>query len=114
MLIDEWSEIIPAKEENIGVSFHYDRPNAEPLQAILLAMPTEFTGSWKWQDLLNTVNETLNMAKRRAIEPAHVDTTSYARFLPALVSSMTVYPITASLNFAFNNNIHEVLLKQQP
>ena len=111
LLIDEWTEIIPAKEENIGVSFHYDRPNAEPPQAILLAMPTEFTGSWKWQDLLNTVNETLNMAKRRAIEPAHIDTTSYARFLPALVSSMTVYPLTASLNFAFNNNIHEVLLK---
>lgn len=112
LLIDEWTEIIPAKEENIGVSFHYDRPNAEPPQAILLAMPTEFTGSWQWQDLLNTVNETLNMAKRRAIEPAHIDTTSYARFLPALISSMTMHPITASLNFAFNNNIHEVLSKQ--
>ncbi|MFT3903909.1 MAG: hypothetical protein QM727_12100 [Niabella sp.] len=109
ILIDEWTEIIPSKEEDIGVTFHYDRPNAEPPQVILLAMPTGFTGSWQWQDLLNTVNETLNMAKRRAIEPAHVDTTSYARFLPALVSSMTVHPLTASLNFAFNNNLHEIL-----
>lgn len=113
LLIDEWTEIIPSKEENIGVTFHYDRPNSEPPQAILLAMPTEFAGSWKWQDLLNTVNETLNMAKRRAIEPAHIDTTSYARFLPALVSSMTVHPLSASLNFAFNNKIHEILLNRQ-
>ena len=109
LLIDEWTEVVPAKDETAGLSFHYDRPNAEPPQAILLALPTNFTGEWNWQDLLDTVNETLDMAKKRAIEPAQVDTTSYARFLPAIVSSMTVYPLTVSLNLAFNNKIHEVL-----
>jgi hypothetical protein len=109
LLLDEWTEIIPARDETIGVSFHYDRPNAEPPQAILLALPTEFRGEWQWADLLNTVNATLDNAKKRAVEPAQVDTTSYARFLPAIVSSMTVYPLTVSLNLAFNNNIHEIL-----
>ncbi|WP_343702773.1 hypothetical protein [Chitinophaga sp.] len=112
LLLDEWTEIIPSGNETAGVAFHYDRPNAEPPQAILLALPTEFTGEWKWNDLLNTVNETLNAAKKRAVEPAQVDTTSYARFLPAIVSSMTVHPLSVSLNLAFNNNIHEILLNQ--
>ncbi|WP_295116481.1 hypothetical protein [uncultured Chitinophaga sp.] len=110
LLIDEWTEIVPATEETAGLTFHYDRPNAEPPQAILLALPTSYTGSWSWDDLLNTVNVTLESAKKRAVEPAQVDTTAYARFLPGIVSSMTVHPITVSLNLAFNNKIHEVLL----
>lgn len=109
LLIDEWTEVVPSKDETVGLSFHYDRPNAEPPQAMLLAMPTAFTGEWSWQDLLDTVNETLDMAKKRAIEPAQVDTTDYGRFLPALISSMTVHPLTVSLNLSFNNQIHEVL-----
>jgi hypothetical protein len=109
LLIDEWTEVVPAKDETVGLSFHYDRPNAEPPQVMLLAMPANFTGEWNWQDLLDTLNETLEMAKKRAIEPAQVDTTSYARFLPAIVSSMTVYPLTVSLNLAFNNKVHEIL-----
>jgi hypothetical protein len=109
LLIDEWTEVVPSKEETVGLSFHYDRPNAEPPQAMLLAMPTAFTGAWRWEDLLDTVNETLDMAKKRAIEPGQVDTTDYGRFLPALISSMTVHPLTVSLNLSFNNRIHEVL-----
>jgi hypothetical protein len=111
LLLDEWTEVIPAREETIGVAFHYDRPNSEPPQVMLLAMPSDFRGSWQWQDLVNILHETLDMAKKRAIEPANIDSRDYARFLPAVVSSMTVYPLTSSLNFAFNNNVHEILSK---
>lgn len=111
LLLDEWTEVIPSREETIGVAFHYDRPNSEPPQVMLLAMPSDFKGAWHWQDLVNTLHETLDMAKKRAIEPEHIDSTSYARFLPAVVSSMTVYPLTASLNFAFNNNVQDILSK---
>ncbi|CAL1519322.1 hypothetical protein [Chitinophaga sp. MM2321] len=111
LLLDEWTEVIPSRQETIGVSFHYDRPNSEPPQVMLLAMPADFKGAWEWQELVNTLHETLDMAKKRAIEPTHIDNTSYARFLPAVVSSMTVYPLTPSLNFAFNNNIQEILSK---
>lgn len=48
------------------------------------------------------------MAKKRAIEPSHIDTTDYARFLPALVSAVAVYPITVALNLALNNKFYEV------
>lgn len=113
LLVDEWTEVIPAKTETAGVAFHYDRPNTEPPQTLLLAMPTQFTGGWQWQDLLDVVSETLDAAKKRAIEPAQIDTTAYTRFLPAVVSSVTTFPITASLNFAFNNSLHEILAKNE-
>ncbi len=113
VLLDEWTEIIPSKKETAGVTFHYDRPNTEPPQVMLLALPTEFKGAWQWQDLMDTLMETFDMAQKRAVEPADIDTTSYARFLPAIISSMTVHPITSSLNYAFNNNLHESLIQNQ-
>ena len=38
ILIDEWVEVVPSAREVTGVAFHYDQPNAEPPQAILLAV----------------------------------------------------------------------------
>lgn len=110
LLLDEWTEIIPGTEETTGLTFHYDRPNTEPPQTLLLATPADFTGKWRWQDLVDTLHDTLDLAKKRAIEPEQLDRTSYARFLPALVSAFTVYPITASLNLALNNQFY--LLKE--
>lgn len=107
LLIDEWTEVIPTEEETTGLTFHYDRPNSEPPQTLLLVTPSEFKQSWQWRDLVDTLHETLAMAKKRAIEPSHIDTTDYARFLPALVSAITVYPITAALNLALNNEFYE-------
>ncbi len=111
LLVDEWTELIPSKEETAGITFHYDRPNSEPPQVMLLAMPTDFRGEWQWNDLVDTVIETMDMARKRAIEPDQVDDSAYARFLPAIVASTTVRPITPSLNFSFNNNLHLILKK---
>ncbi len=109
LLLDEWTEVIPSRTEDTGLAFHYDRPNSEPPQVMLLALPSRFTGAWQWQDLVDTVTETMDMAKRRAIEPDHLDTTAYARFLPAIVSAVTMHPITAAMNLAFNNGLAATL-----
>lgn len=109
LLADEWTEVIPSRTEDTGLAFHYDRPNSEPPQSMLLALPAEYTGSWHWEDLVDCVRETMDLARKRAIEPDHIDTTAYARFLPAIVSAVTLHPITASLNFSFNNNLAAVL-----
>jgi hypothetical protein len=103
LLVDEWTEVIPTENETTGLTFHYDRPNSEPPQALLLVTPAQHRGSWQWQDLVDAHHETLDMAKKRAIEPEHVDSTDYARFLPALISSVTMRPITAMLNLSLNN-----------
>lgn len=105
LLLDEWTEVIPQKEETAGLAFHYDRPNCEPPQTLLLVTPADFTGEWRWDDVVDALRDTLELARKRAVEPTQVDQTAYARFLPAVISSVTTYPIMQSLNFAFNNSI---------
>lgn len=105
LLLDEWTEVIPTTQETTGLTFHYDRPNCEAPQSLLLALPANFTGHWQWQDLVDTLHETLDMASKRAVEPAHWNQTEYARFLPAVVSSVTRYPIMMALDLAFNNAV---------
>ena len=109
LLVDEWTEVIPSRTEDTGIAFHYDRPNSEPPQTLLLALSPALDGNWRWAELVDTVHETMDLSKKRAIEPDHIDTTAYARFLPALVSAVTLHPITASLNLAFNNNVAAAL-----
>ncbi len=109
LFVDEWTEVIPGTEETTGITFHYDRPNAEPPQAMLLVTPPQFVGRWQWQDLVDTLHETLGMARKRAVEPAQVDKTAFARFLPATVMSVTLYGLSITANLAINNGLYTVL-----
>jgi hypothetical protein len=49
------------------------------------------------------------MAKKRAIEPAQIETTAYAQFLPTTMMAVTLYLITLSTNLAINNSVYEKL-----
>ncbi|MFF2661612.1 hypothetical protein ACFVUH_30145 [Kitasatospora sp. NPDC058032] len=103
LLLDEWTEVVPAQQETTGIAFHYNGPDAEPPQAMLLVTPPQRTGNWSADDLLGAVGETLDLAKTRAVEPAHLDTTPYAQLLPATVMSATRRPITISTDLATAN-----------
>ncbi|HEU4891602.1 MAG TPA: hypothetical protein VFT47_08630 [Vicinamibacterales bacterium] len=105
VLIDEWTETIPTSSVDTGIVFHHDRPNCEAPQAMLLVTPSEFRGSWRWEDLVGALNETLDFAKRRAIEPRHIDASPYAPFLPATVVATQVQQLTIALELALNNRI---------
>jgi hypothetical protein len=109
MLLDEWTEVVPGDTETTGLTFHFDRPNAEPPQAFLLVVPPAFTGAWHWEDVLDAVNETLERAKRRAVEPTQIDDTAYARFLPATIAAVTLYQISIMLNWAENNDVSRIV-----
>lgn len=107
LLVDEWTEVIPGSDETTGITFHYDRPNAEPPQAMLLVTPPVFAGEWQWDNLVQALHETLAMARKRAVEPAQVDETAYARFLPATVMAVTINNLTITANLAVNNGVFE-------
>jgi hypothetical protein len=109
LLLDEWTEVVPAVEETTGVGFHYHRPNAEPPQAMLLVTPPQFTGRWQWADLVDALHETLELAKLRAVEPDHVAGTEYARFLPATIAAVAFSPITILLNYGLVNGVYRHL-----
>lgn len=112
LLIDEWIESIPTERETTGLAFHFDRPNAEAPQAILLVTPPERRGAWQLDDVVAALHETLDMARLRAVEPAQIDQTLFGPLVPAVLSAVTVRPITAMLDFALNNDLHLVLAEQ--
>ncbi|MEM9192388.1 MAG: hypothetical protein AAGF12_24650 [Myxococcota bacterium] len=89
LVIDEWTEVIPHGEEISGVTFHYDRPNSEPMQSILVACPPQLLEGWRFDDLIACIGETVDQAKLRAIEPRHVAQSGYSPFLPATLFPMT-------------------------
>jgi hypothetical protein len=112
LLVDEWTEVIPTRTEETGVAFHYDRPNSEPPQAWLLALSAVRNGAWRWDDLVGAVTNALDSAKRRAIEPVHIDSTRYSWFLPATMSSYTFPEISISNNLLLNKAIFEFLRRE--
>ena len=92
LVLDEWMEIIPDEKETTGVALHFNQPDARAPQSVLLAVPPERTGNWNFDDLILSVEEALNMAKLRAVEPEHVDFSMFSQLLPA----------TATLAFGFD------------
>ena len=101
LLIDEWNEVIPNRIETTGIAVHYNQPNTEPAQCLLLAVSPTIKGRWEWDDLVETLTDTLDRARRRAVEPDFLRTTPYAQLLPAVLSTFTSFPFgTISTNLA--------------
>jgi hypothetical protein len=112
VFLDEWTEVIPGTQEVTGVAFHFDRPSSEPPQAMLLAVPPRLTGRWRWDDLVAMLHDTLDAARKRGVEPSHVDASNYAQFLPATLSAVTLYQMTIAVNFGFNNDLYQKIKVQ--
>jgi hypothetical protein len=105
LLIDDWTEVIPTKEELTGLAFNYDRPNACPPQTLLLAVTPQETGRWAWDDLVGILNDTLQRAKRRAVEPIlldKLDRPELSVLLPAIVADFSQYDLNISLDYRLN------------
>lgn len=103
LLIDDWTESIPNKEEVTGITFNYNQPNSVPPQAILLAVTPEETGHWQWNDLAESVLDTFSRAKLRAVEPDMLDAHgSITTLFPAIISEFSTSKSNISLDYSFN------------
>lgn len=102
LLLDEWTEVLPATEETTGLAFHYDRPDSEPPQAMLLVVPPA-AAPLTVTDLVAAISETYDLAKSRAVEPVHLDGTAYAQLLPATVLSAADPAATIGTDLGTNN-----------
>lgn len=100
LLLDEWTEVIPGPDRDTGITFHFDRPDNEPAQTILIVTPASDTRTWQWEDLVGALIDTLDLARLRAVEPAQVDETAYSMFSPATVMATSVHPISIVTNLA--------------
>lgn len=107
--LDEWVEVIPHKLEDTALVFHYDQPNMEAPQTLLTAVAHNPLGEaqWHWDGLLGTVSETLDFAKKRAVEPANLSYTHLGALLPLLVAPVAKEGVTMTLDWqqlVFKNN----------
>jgi len=109
LLLDEWAEVLPAMTHDTGIAFNFNRPDNEPPQTMLLVTPASNNPQWQWADLVDALNETLDLAKKRAVEPIAIDQTVYSRFLPATVMAATTYAITISTLLTAANGSLELL-----
>ena len=73
LVLDFWVERIPYKEQNAAVAFHYDQPDAEAPQSILVGLCTsKLKGNWSENQLNRVIRSTMHMVKGRAVEPEHI------------------------------------------
>lgn len=89
LVIDEWTENVPADRATTGVAFHVNRPNATAPQALLLAVPPVIRGQWDWDALKGSVKEALDLAKLRALDPDALLTSDYVQGLPAILTEFS-------------------------
>ncbi|MCP3994204.1 MAG: hypothetical protein GY722_03940 [bacterium] len=101
LLIDDWTESVPSREEVTGLCFNFNAPNSAPPQALLLAVTPHETGSWSWDDLVDSVLDTFRRAKLRAVEPDAIGSLpGIGTLLPAVVAEFSTSAASVSLDYA--------------
>ena len=88
ILIDEWVDVIPSREQTSGLSFHHKQPNAKAPQCLILGLTPTITGNWQWQDMVDMMNETFDLAKKRAVDYERIASGPVGQ-LPALAVPFT-------------------------
>ena len=105
LLLDEWTEVVPSSTRTTGITFNFARPDSEPPQSILVVTPAAASGTWQWGDVVGALNETLDLARKRAVEPVHLDQTAYSRFLPATIMAAALYGISITTTLSAANDV---------
>lgn len=72
LIVHRWDELLPRRTVNTSVGFHYNAPNTQPPQCLLLAVPGQEPGSdttpWTIDELVQILNDTFDLAKVRAVD----------------------------------------------
>ena len=106
LLVDAWTEVLPGETATVGLAVHYDQPSSEAPQSLLLVTPATEGPTWTWDDLRQTIPDTMRLARQRAVEPVHLDDGAVARFLPATITAVTTHGISIGLAYALSNLAH--------
>ena len=96
LVIDEWQELIP-NERKPGIAFNYDAPNAEPPNALLLAVcerPTVTNGNSYWGELAACVEQSLLLARGARSRPGQLRHTELDTVLPRHAGRRAPAPVT--------------------
>jgi hypothetical protein len=90
LVIDEWTEVVPAPTQMTGAGMHVDQPDSRAPQAILLAVPPTEDHLWSLDALEAAVLETFDLARLRLVDaealaqPSPIPGPRIGHFLPAV------------------------------
>ncbi|MGE0258839.1 MAG: hypothetical protein AB7H71_04555 [Alphaproteobacteria bacterium] len=98
VLVDEWTEIVPDSRETTAITFQLDPPDAVAPQSVLLAVPPVAGADWTQDTLLHVLEETLDLAKLRAVDAETLG--EAAQYLPALYLAFNARDHAVSTDFA--------------
>jgi hypothetical protein len=82
LLVDAWSEVVPAKKRTTAIALQVEQPSAAPPQAIVLAIPPDDAPAWTDDVVEAVVRETLELAKLRLVDTDALHEVGH--YLPAL------------------------------
>lgn len=97
VVVDEWTEVVPAQRVQTGLTFEYDAPGAAAPQAVLLGLAPQGAANWQPASLAQVLEEALDLAVARAVD---LDSLGAAgQFLPALYFPTNVAETTTTTDF---------------
>jgi hypothetical protein len=96
--IDEWTEVVPSREETTAIAFQYNPPDACAPQTVLLAVPPVPGEDWTVASLHRVLAETLDLAKLRVVDSDAL--AECGQFLPALCLAFNAKDDAVSTDFA--------------
>ena len=100
LLIDEWTEAVPNEKEVTGIAFNYNQPNSCAPNALLLAVEPTGDERWDWNVLTGVLNDTLERAKNRAVEPAQLlEDPALDVLSPMTIASFDLHNANISLDY---------------
>ena len=69
LVIDDWTETLPAASVTTGISLEYDQPASQAPQCFLLAVPGNFDeDAWTAEHLAGIVRDTMELARVRLVD----------------------------------------------
>jgi hypothetical protein len=100
IVLEGWTEIIPSLTQQTSIAFNYNGPRAEAPQAVLVMAPSGAGATWDVNDIVTSLEETLDLVKVRGVDRELLG--SIGQAVPAIVIPNNLDPniTTSSGGFA--------------
>jgi hypothetical protein len=94
IVLDAWTEVMPSKTQPTSLAFNYNGPRSEAPQCVLVVAPSRAGGQWQVEDVVASLEETLDLAKVRAVDRELLG--AFAQVLPPAVLPTSLDPTVAT------------------
>jgi hypothetical protein len=90
LVIDEWTEVVPSKEAETSIAFHFEAPSNAAPNVFLLLVPNDAALPWTAESVRDHVLDALDLARLRAVDSNLIP--GAGQLLPALLAPNSDFP----------------------